>query len=359
MHDSATSSDDAIKDGPFYLHAGQRADIKRRSQVWWWRLEIPTWILGFVVYSGWFLLVIHWQQLNHWLAAPLLVIFTTWYLSWQHELIHGHPTRWERVNQLLGTLPIAVWYPYGLYRDSHLQHHRNERLTHPEEDPESYYFSEAHWQHSSAWFIRLIKIRNTFFGRLLIAPALDIIATVKGALQAVVKRDYPAIAMWGIHLVLLVALLAWVQQHGISAVYYLLVISYPALSLTKVRSFYEHRAAEAPEARSTLTEAGIGWRLLFLNLNYHLVHHDLPGLPWYGLPQVYQADKEAYQQRSQGYVVEGYQTLMQQYAATPLDVEIHPFYPERPGGDTVTVQLEPSSITSDVGHDYAYQNESS
>ena len=55
---------------------------------------------------------------------------------------------------------------------------------------------------------------------------------------------------------------------------------------------------DAPQARSIINEAGWPWRLLFLNLNYHLVHHDLPGLPWYGLRDVYLAEREAYQRRS-------------------------------------------------------------
>lgn len=84
------------------------------------------------VYGGWFGVALGWQTLGP-CGAPLLILLTAWYLSLQHELIHGHPTRWPRVNQLFGLLPLAVWYPYGLYRDSHLRHHRNDHLTDPHE----------------------------------------------------------------------------------------------------------------------------------------------------------------------------------------------------------------------------------
>ena len=43
--------------------------------------------------------------------------------------------------------------------------------------------------------------------------------------------------MWGVHLSLLAMLLNWLQAQGIGAAFYLLAISYPALALTKVRSF--------------------------------------------------------------------------------------------------------------------------
>lgn len=55
-----------------------------------------------------------------------------------------------------------------------------------------------------------------------------------------------------------------------------------------------------------------------------LVHHDLPGLPWYGLREVYLAEREAYQRRSQGFVAQGYGEWLRDYALTPIDVGVHP-----------------------------------
>ncbi len=55
--------------------------------------------------------LIYWQTLGLFPATVLLIWFTARYMSLQHELIHGHPTPWRWCNQLLGTLPLAVWYP--------------------------------------------------------------------------------------------------------------------------------------------------------------------------------------------------------------------------------------------------------
>jgi len=107
-----------------------------------------------------------------------------------------------------------------------------------------------------------------------------------------------------------------------------------------VRAFLEHRAEEAPEARSVINEAGLFWRLLFLNLNYHLVHHDLPRVPWYGLPVVYRAGKAAWLRRNQGFFVKGYGELMRQHLIRPVPVEINPWFPDgRP--DSTPPQPQP------------------
>ncbi len=45
------------------------------------------------VYSGWFATLVWWKTLGLLPATALLVVFTCWYMSVQHELIHGHPTR--------------------------------------------------------------------------------------------------------------------------------------------------------------------------------------------------------------------------------------------------------------------------
>ena len=307
-----------------YLSQQQRAWLKARARSWLWRSELPTWLLIGVIYGGWFSVMLNAQMLGRLPATLLLIVFTGWYMSLQHELIHGHPTRWPRVNQLFGTLPLAVWYPYGLYRDSHLAHHRNHTLTEPDEDPETYYLSAARWAKLPRWQQQLIHLRNTFLGRLLLGPLLDVAATFGGMWQALRRVDRPAIAMWLLHGMLLALLFFWMARQGFSPLWYLLAVSYPALALTKVRSFLEHQAAEEPLARSVNNEAALVWRILFLNLNYHSVHHDLPGVPWYGLRHLYLLYRESYHQRNQGFRVGGYAVWLRQFWAKPVAVNAHP-----------------------------------
>lgn len=307
-----------------YLHPQQREIIRHLSQRWLWRSEFPTWVLVIVIYGGWFATLYFWQFLGRIPATVLLIWFTAWYMSLQHELIHGHPTRVAWFNQLLGTLPLAVWYPFGLYRDSHLAHHNHDHLTVPVDDPESYYFTDESWAKFSPWQRKLIQARNTFPGRLLLAPLLDIFQTLTGAYQAFRHLQLRNMAMWLIHGALLVPLFMWMETIGFSALYFVLAVSYPALALTKVRSFLEHQAADDPLARSVINEAALVWRVLFLNLNYHSVHHDLPGVPWYGLREIYLRNKQDYQQRNQQFVVHGYGEWLRQFWAKTVDVTVHP-----------------------------------
>jgi len=290
------------------------------ATAWRGRLELPTWGLIAVIYGGWLATVLHWRGLGPWLGTPLLIGLSAWYMSLQHELIHGHPTRHARFNALFGQLPLAVWYPYALYRDSHLAHHRDEKnLTLPGADPETYYAARE----SGGWLGRsLRRFRNTSGGRLLAGPALAWSQTVHAAWR---QRDRKTMVTWAWHLSLLAMLLLFLHRAGISPWFYLFAVAYPALSLTMVRSFYEHRAVEAAHGRSVINEAAWPWRLLFLNLNYHLVHHLHPGLPWFHLRQAYLAQREAYQERSDGFVEHGYLPLLWRHRSTPVIADIHPF----------------------------------
>ena len=231
-----------------YLHPQQRDRIHHLASGFLWRSELPTWLLILTIYAGWFTTLTFWQTFGLLPATLLLIWFTAWYMSLQHELIHGHPTRFAWLNQLFGTLPLAVWYPYGLYRDSHLAHHRHDSLTIPVDDPESYYFTEASWARFSPWQKRMIQARNTFCGRIVLAPLLDILQTLGITVAAFRQRQRRAMAMWLVHAVLLAALFTWMTHNGFSPVWFVLAVSYPALALTKVRSFYEHRAADDPLA---------------------------------------------------------------------------------------------------------------
>ncbi|WP_342321743.1 fatty acid desaturase [Kosakonia sp. BYX6] len=312
-----------------WLNQQQRAAVVQLSRSWLWRSELPTWLVIVTVYGGWFTTLACWKTLGLLPASGLLILFTTWYLSVQHELIHGHPTRLPWFNQLLGVMPLAVWYPYGVYRDSHLAHHRTHLLTEPDDDPESYYFSTRHWQNLTRWQRRIIQLRNTFPGRLLLAPLLDIVQLLAGMIAAFRQRQPKAIAMWLVHAVLLGATFTWIAHCDFPLLWFVLGVSYPALSITKIRSFLEHRAADDPLARSVINEAALPWRILFLNLNYHAIHHDLPGVPWYGLRTVYLRDKAAYQQRNSGFLVRGYSEWLRRYWYKAVDVNAHPGFNSR------------------------------
>ena len=123
---------------------------------------------------------------------------------------------------------------------------------------------------------------------------------------------------------MLAALTFWLQRScGIPAWVFVLGAGYGSLSLGSIRSFQEHRAAHACEHRTVINEAAWCWRLLFLNNNYHLVHHDLPHVPWFALRGVYEASRPQYIQRSGGFLVNGYSEWLRLYAFAPV---AHPVF---------------------------------
>jgi fatty acid desaturase len=308
-----------------YLNEAQQRQIEAWLQEPMARSEWPTWVLIVVIHGAWLALLLFSPVLGIAWSAPLLALLGAWHLSLQHELIHGHPTRWTRVNHLLGMVPLSLWYPVGVYRTSHLLHHRDELLTLPGVDPESNYVSPSEWGRLGPAMRFLWVARKTAVGRFLFGPGQAIVQSWRDALLHVARRQGHALRDWLPHWLLVAALLWFVDRYSaFSAWQYALLVGYPALSLAMVRSHYEHRAALEPEHRIVINEAGLFMRLLFLNNNYHLVHHDLPKLPWYLIPRVYRAHRDAYLARNQGFVQHGYTKQARQYAFSPTDPAVHP-----------------------------------
>ncbi|PLP99342.1 fatty acid desaturase [Cupriavidus pauculus] len=307
-----------------YLDDQQRNELAHAARHWLWRTELPTWVLVAAVYASWFGVAIHVRELGLPLACVLLTLCTTWYLSLQHELLHGHPTRLPWLNALLGAAPLGVWRPYALYRRTHLQHHEAE-LTHPYADPESYFLDADAWQATPRALRRLYAARNTMAGRILLQPAFSIASIAIDAGGRFRAGDWRDLPVWTAHLAALMVLLAWLQiACGMPAWLMLAGVAYPALSLAAIRSFQEHRATEADASRSVINEAGPGWRLLFLNNNYHLVHHDLPGVPWFALAWVYRRRAHDYLARNDGFFVQGYREWLVRYAWRAVAPVVHP-----------------------------------
>lgn len=287
--------------------------------------EWRTWLLIPTVYGAWWLAVVSCRWLGPLAGTLLPMLATCWFTSLQHELIHGHPSRDRRINRLFGLAPLAVWYPYELYRRSHLAHHRDDMLTEPGIDPESNYIAEADFLRTHRLIRPLWIAQRTVLGRMLLGPAMVIVPTWLDIVREPLRGDFSQCRSWAIHLGLLIAML-WSLDRcaGIGPLRYVLTIGYPALGLAMLRSFYEHRPATAAPHRVVVNEAGLFWRILYLNNNYHAVHHERPDLPWYRVRRFYLDHRAEVLRRNGGFVIPGYLPLINRYAVNTIDSPIHP-----------------------------------
>ena len=130
--------------------------------------EWPTWAAIFIVYMLWWIVLDNHEIIPF--ASVFLILILTFHGSVQHELIHGHPTNNQKINDLLASPPLGLWCPYLIYKYSHLTHHDNANLTIPDSDPESYYVSEDRWDRLSKWRQKLAIFNMTLFGRLILRP---------------------------------------------------------------------------------------------------------------------------------------------------------------------------------------------
>jgi hypothetical protein len=142
----------------------------RRFKVEWLTLGL---ILG--CYGLWFIAGFSYGSMPI-LTFLLLPLMNTFHSSLQHEALHGHPTRNAKINEALVFFPIALFYPFRRYKNLHLRHHADERLTDPYDDPESYYRALVDWQRLPDWFKSILRLNNTLIGRVLIGPAIAILS---------------------------------------------------------------------------------------------------------------------------------------------------------------------------------------
>lgn len=309
-----------------YLDEAQRLEVKALAQSFIARTEWPTWLLLICVYTGWFSVILYADCLGLWLSTGVLILIVALWQSLQHELLHGHPTRLNALNKVLGYAPFAVWYPYTLYRDRHLLHHNDEDLTVPGVDPESRYLNQQQWADSSLFWRSIHWLNKTLLGRFLLGPPLFLWRTGRNEFRRLIQGQKQAWLMWLTHGAVLVLMLTFIAYYSAIPVWhYLALVSVPSIAVTSIRSFYEHRPHPQPEQRTVLNEASWGWGLLFLNNNLHLVHHDLPKLPWYVLPMVYRTRREQWIARSGGFLVQGYGQLISRHGLKTIDNPRHPY----------------------------------
>lgn len=287
--------------------------------------EWPTLVLIAATHIVWFLLTFHAGAIGLWAAVPLLALTLTLHSSLQHEVLHGHPLSDRRLSEALVFLPLGLAVPFQRFRDLHLAHHRDAILTDPYDDPESNYLDPAVWARLS-WPVRaLFAFNNTLIGRMLVGPAIGMAAFLRDDLRAALGGDRGVIRAWVLHGLGLVPVVLWLAAFGGVPAWAYAIAVYAALSVLKIRTFLEHQAHLRARGRTVIIEDRGPLAFLFLNNNFHAVHHAHPAVPWYALPRLYAARRAEFLQRNLGYRYASYGEVMRRYLFRPKDPVAHPF----------------------------------
>ena len=292
---------------------------------WFEKIEWPTWCLIAGTYGAWAGLTLFHDALSWWLLLPMAAYTTCLFSHLQHEVIHGHPTRNQRLNDLLVSLPLTLWIPYRIYKDSHIAHHQSTVLADPWDDPESFYVGQNDWEDLSPVMRALLRANNALLGRLTIGPLLCVFGFWRREIVSLLQGKNRYAATWARHLFLVAMVLGWVTLAADMPVWkYVAFFMLPGLSLTLMRSYLEHRPGQTQAQRTAIVEGSWITQLLFLNNNFHVIHHARPKLAWYKIPKLYKRSRRQIARRNGGYVFKNYLEIAWRYGVVPKDTPLYP-----------------------------------
>lgn len=279
--------------------------------------------MAVAIYGGWFATT----RFHAVLPLPLLAVAGGWLVAWhgslQHEVIHGHPTPWRRLNLALALPPLSLWLPFELYRETHVRHHDFEHITDPDRDPESnYLIPAAGWRGALA--MAALRLEQSLLGRLALGPIIEPVRFWAAEFPALAGGNVRHIRIVGTHVAMAAGVWAWLHfACHMSLGLYLLAFVYPGTSLTLLRSYAEHRADPDPARRTATVENAPILGLLFFNNNLHLAHHMQPDEPWYALPGHYRRQREQLLAASGGLVYAGYADIVRRFLLRRHDTLDH------------------------------------
>ena len=289
-------------------------------------MEWPTALLAVGVYGLWATVVAAYGTVPTWILAPAGAVLVTLHGSLQHEILHGHPTRSRRLNTAVGSIPLSLWLPFARYRQTHLLHHLDDRLTDPLDDPESYYWTDEDWRRLGPVGRGLVEAQTTLAGRVLIGPFWSIGRFLLDEAGRVRRGEPGARRTWAVHLAWCVPVVLWVTVVGGMPLWlYVATMVLPGTAILLVRSFAEHKAAPEASERVAIVENARILGPLFLFNNLHVVHHTRPGLAWYRIPGFYRRHRANFIRRNNGYVYRSYGEIFRLYFLRPKEPVAHPF----------------------------------
>ncbi len=289
-------------------------------------IEWPTLILIALCYLFWGFSTTALAGFSPALGVIATGVAITFHSSLTHEVIHGHPTphRWLNFALVFPALSLAI--PFQRFRDTHLDHHKDARLTDPYDDPETNFMDAADWAALSLPCRLLLSANNTLLGRLILGPLISQIFFVGSDLRAWRAGDWRVLRGWLWHIPALIPVVVWVWLVSPLGVLAYVIAAYIGIALLKIRTFAEHRAHEIAAERTVIIEDRGPLALLFLNNNLHSVHHNHPGLAWYQLPARYSRDKDRFLTQNGDYRFRSYAELFARHFWRAKDPVPHPLW---------------------------------
>ncbi|ASP19109.1 fatty acid desaturase [Antarctobacter heliothermus] len=291
-------------------------------------LEWPTLVLLALCYALWALGTTVGAAMWLPLGMVMVVIGAALHSSLTHEMLHGHPFTSPVWNAVLVFPALSLVVPYLRFKDTHMAHHRDAILTDPYDDPESNFMDPKVWGRLPRWGRALLRVNNTLAGRMLLGPLIGTLGFVMWDARALRRGDRRVALGWLLHVPAVGVVVWWMVAVGQMPVWAFLVSTYAALSVLKIRTFLEHRAHETAQARTVIIEDRGLLALLFLNNNFHIVHHMHAMVPWYRLPALYRENRDRYLSRNGGYRYATYGEVFRRYFWRAKDPVPHPLYPE-------------------------------
>ena len=290
-------------------------------------IEWPTLIVLVATYAIWLgatSAVYAWSPVLGISVAGLTIAQAS---SLQHEALHGHPFRWVWLNTLLVSPSVTLIVPYGRFRDTHLAHHHDPVLTDPYDDPESNFLDPVVWAGLPRAMQLLLLLNNTLLGRMVLGPILGGFFWLRGEGRLMLAGNRAVLRDWVLNTLGLVPVAGWLWMAAMPWWAYLLA-AWIGHGLLKIRTYLEHRAHDLSRARSVIVEDRGPLSLLFLNNNFHAVHHMHPQVAWYKLPGLYAAQMDHYQRRNEGYVYRSYARIFRDYLLRVKDPVPHLLMPD-------------------------------
>ncbi len=292
------------------------------------RLEWPTMAIGITIFGGWLATT----RFHRALPTPVVIALLGWLLAWsssfQHEVLHGHPTPWRWLNDAIGRITLELWLPYDHYKRTHLRHHRDEYLTDPFDDPESKYVAGRRWEEIGPTLRALLRLNRTLVGRLVVGPLLTVWAYLVGQFNELISGEGKPgegdpRSRWACHVPYAAFTVLWLMMNHVEWWHYALSM-WIAQGLIHLRSFAEHRWMPDGVGRSASVASRGPLAVLFLNNNLHTAHHRRMGLAWYQLPAfARRIDAPAIAAAGAGSFT-SYGEVFRRYAVRSIDDAVYP-----------------------------------